>query len=154
MAFRTLEEVPVTGKRVFIRADLNVPIRDGHITDATRIDAALQAIKWVIANGGRPIVASHLGRPKGKRVPELSLRPIGEYLAEGAIAPIVMIRRGRHKFVHSPADPDQLYDLTADPDERVNLSSRADCGPSAPGRGGPPSRCAAPWRARHCRCSR
>ena len=52
---------------------------------------------------------------------------VGEYLAEGAVAPIVMIRRGRYKFVHSAADPDQFYDLTADPDERVNLSSRADC---------------------------
>jgi choline-sulfatase len=49
---------------------------------------------------------------------------IGEYLAEGAIAPIVMIRRLQHKFVHSPADPDQLYDLTADPDERLNLADR------------------------------
>jgi choline-sulfatase len=49
---------------------------------------------------------------------------IGEYLAEGAIAPIVMIRRSQHKFVHSPADPDQLYDLTADPDERSNLAER------------------------------
>jgi choline-sulfatase len=48
---------------------------------------------------------------------------IGEYLAEGAIAPIVMIRRGRHKFVHSPADPAQLYDLVADPDELVNLAA-------------------------------
>ena len=47
----------------------------------------------------------------------------GEYLAEGALAPIVMIRRGPHKFVHSPADPDQLYDLDADPDERENLAS-------------------------------
>jgi choline-sulfatase len=49
----------------------------------------------------------------------------GEYLAEGAIAPIVMVRRLRHKFVHSPADPDQLYDLTADPDERVNIAAQA-----------------------------
>jgi choline-sulfatase len=51
---------------------------------------------------------------------------IGEYLAEGAIAPIVMIRRGRHKFVHCPADPDQLYDLATDPDERTNLAARPD----------------------------
>lgn len=49
----------------------------------------------------------------------------GEYLAEGAIAPIVMIRRAGHKFVHSPADPDQLYDVAADPDERVNLAGHA-----------------------------
>jgi choline-sulfatase len=45
-----------------------------------------------------------------------------EYLAEGAIAPIVMIRRGRHKFIHSPADPDQLFDLAADPHERANVA--------------------------------
>jgi choline-sulfatase len=49
---------------------------------------------------------------------------LAEYLAEGALAPIVMIRRGRYKFVHSPADPDQLYDLVADPHERVNLAER------------------------------
>jgi choline-sulfatase len=47
---------------------------------------------------------------------------IGEYLAEGAIAPLVMIKRGRYKFVHSPVDPDQLYDLAEDPDELVNLA--------------------------------
>jgi phosphoglycerate kinase len=82
MALRSLEEVPVTAKRVFIRADLNVPIEDGRICDTTRIDEALHAIKWVIANGGRPIVASHLGRPKGKRVAALTLRPIAEYLGE------------------------------------------------------------------------
>jgi phosphoglycerate kinase len=82
MPLRRLEEVPVTGKRVFIRADLNVPIHDGQITDTTRIDEALAAIKWVIANGGRPIVASHLGRPKGKRDPRMSLRPVAEYLAD------------------------------------------------------------------------
>jgi choline-sulfatase len=46
-----------------------------------------------------------------------------EYLAEGAIAPIVMLRRGRHKFIHSPADPDQLYDLEADPNEVTNLAT-------------------------------
>ena len=53
---------------------------------------------------------------------------IGEYLAEGAIAPLVMIRRGRYKFVHSPVDPDQLYDLVGDPDERRNLASEAEHG--------------------------
>jgi choline-sulfatase len=51
---------------------------------------------------------------------------IGEYLAEGAIAPIVMIRRRNHKFIHSPGDPDQLYDLTLDPGERENLAPRAE----------------------------
>jgi choline-sulfatase len=49
---------------------------------------------------------------------------IGEYLAEGAVAPLVMIKRGRWKFVHCAVDPDQLYDLRADPDERVNLAEQ------------------------------
>ncbi len=82
MSLRRLEEVPVTAKRVFIRADLNVPIRDGEITDSTRVDEALPAIKWVIANGGHPIVASHLGRPKAKRVQALTLRPGAQYLGD------------------------------------------------------------------------
>jgi phosphoglycerate kinase len=82
MALRSLEDVPLTGKRVFIRADLNVPIRDGQITDTTRVDEALPAVKWVIANGGHPIVASHLGRPKGKRVQALTLRPVAQYLGD------------------------------------------------------------------------
>jgi choline-sulfatase len=61
-------------------------------------------------------------------LPHLSGTPdrddvVAEYLAEGAVAPIVMIRRGRHKFIHSPADPDQLFDLELDPAERVNLAS-------------------------------
>jgi choline-sulfatase len=47
---------------------------------------------------------------------------VGEYLAEGALAPIIMIRRGRHKFIHSPPDPDQLFDLAADPHELANLA--------------------------------
>jgi choline-sulfatase len=58
---------------------------------------------------------------------------IGEYLAEGAIAPVVMIRRGQFKFVHSPVDPDQLYDLSSDPDERINLAA-ADSGDVAAAR--------------------
>jgi choline-sulfatase len=61
-------------------------------------------------------------------LPHLSGTPghdevVAEYLAEGAIAPIVMIRRGSHKFIHSPADPDQLFDLASDPYERVNLAA-------------------------------
>ena len=65
---------------------------------------------------GRSLLAELEGRDGPAEV-------VGEYLAEGAIAPIVMIRRGRYKFLHSPVDPDQLYDLAADPDERDNLAA-------------------------------
>jgi choline-sulfatase len=77
---------------------------------------------------GPPGAAGAAGPLDGRSLlPHLSGRPdrdevVGEYLAEGAIAPIVMIRRGRHKFIHSPADPDQLFDLVADPGERINLA--------------------------------
>jgi choline-sulfatase len=69
--------------------------------------------------GGRSLLGALQGRGGGPG------EVIGEYLAEGAIAPLVMIRRGRHKFVHSPVDPDQLYDLAVDPDEQINLASQA-----------------------------
>jgi choline-sulfatase len=64
---------------------------------------------------GRSLCAELGGAAGGDEV-------IGEYLAEGAVAPVVMIRRGRFKFVHSPGDPDQLYDLGSDPDELANLA--------------------------------
>jgi phosphoglycerate kinase len=77
---RKLEELDVSGKRVFIRADLNVPLEGGKIGDPTRIEATLPTIKWVLEHGGRPVVASHLGRPKGRQA-ELSLRPVADFLA-------------------------------------------------------------------------
>jgi choline-sulfatase len=66
--------------------------------------------------------------PSGTATEPVEREVIGEYMGEGAIAPIVMIRRGDLKFVHSPVDPDQLYDLGADPDERVNLAEDSDWG--------------------------
>ena len=65
-------------------------------------------------------------RPDGRGAEPVEREVIGEYMGEGAIAPIVMIRRGEWKFVHSPVDPDQLYDLVADPHERVNLAADPD----------------------------
>ena len=78
---RTVTDLAVAGKRVFIRADLNVPLKDGKISDATRIEASLPTLRSVIDRGGLPILASHLGRPKGKVAREFSLRPVADYLA-------------------------------------------------------------------------
>ncbi|MBS0388326.1 MAG: choline-sulfatase [Proteobacteria bacterium] len=82
---------------------------------------------WAAPLDGRSLVAELTGQPA--TATEQTAEVIGEYLAEAAIAPIVMIRRGRYKFVHSPVDPDQLYDLEADPDERVNLAAQDGQGP-------------------------
>jgi phosphoglycerate kinase len=85
---RSLTALDVAGKRVFIRADLNVPLQDGRITDATRIERTLPTVRWVLEHGGRPVLASHLGRPKGQRRPELSLRPVAEFLRGALGVPV------------------------------------------------------------------
>ena len=72
----------VRGQRALLRADLNVPLRDGVISDDSRVRASLRTMRRLIAGGARLIVVSHLGRPKGTRVPELSLRPVAPRLAE------------------------------------------------------------------------
>jgi phosphoglycerate kinase len=82
MTFRTLAGVDVAGKRVLLRADLNVPLHDGKITDLTRIERLLPTIRELSEKGARVIVCSHFDRPKGKRVPEMSLKPVADALGE------------------------------------------------------------------------
>ena len=82
MNIKTLDSVDVRGKRVLLRCDLNVPLKDGVITDDGRIKASLPTIKYLLAQGASVVIAAHLGRPKGERKPELSLAPIAKRLSE------------------------------------------------------------------------
>ena len=82
MNIKTLDSVDVRGKRVLLRCDLNVPLKDGVITDDGRIKASLPTIKYLLAQGASVVITAHLGRPKGDRKPELSLSPIAKRLSE------------------------------------------------------------------------
>ena len=79
---KTVEDLHVTGKRVLVRCDFNVPLKNGVITDENRIVAALPTIQYLIANGAKVILCSHLGKPKGEPKPELSLAPVAVRLSE------------------------------------------------------------------------
>ncbi len=79
---KSVDDIQVKGKRVLVRCDFNVPLQDGVITDEVRLVAALPTLKKLIADGGRLILCSHLGKPKGVPVPELSLAPVAKRLSE------------------------------------------------------------------------
>ena len=82
MNIKTLDTIDVRGKRVLLRCDLNVPLKAGVITDDGRIKASLPTIKYLLAQGASVVITAHLGRPKGERVPELSLAPVSTRLSE------------------------------------------------------------------------
>ncbi len=79
---KTIEDIDVKGKRVLARCDFNVPLKDGEITNDKRIVAALPTIKYLMENGAKVILCSHLGRPKGEYKPEFSLAPVAKKLSE------------------------------------------------------------------------
>lgn len=84
MPHRTLSETDLSGKRVLIRVDLNVPVDGDRVTDDTRIRRILPTVEAVVAAGGKPILLAHFGRPKGQRVAEMSLRVVVDALAEAS----------------------------------------------------------------------
>jgi len=86
--FKTIDSLKLDGKRVLVRVDLNVPMKNGTVTDATRIERAAPTLNELAAKGAKVVVLSHFGRPDGKRVPEMSLKPLVEPLAHALGKPV------------------------------------------------------------------
>jgi len=88
---KTIRDIDPKGRRVFVRVDFNVPLKEGEIRDDTRIRAALPTLQDLLGRGASLLVASHLGRPKGKVKPELSLAPVAKRLSELLGRPVQML---------------------------------------------------------------
>jgi phosphoglycerate kinase len=122
----SIKDLDLHGKRVFIRVDFNVPIKDGKVDDDSRITASLPTIQYAIEHGARVILASHLGRPKGERVDKYRLRPVAEHLAELLKRPVAFaddcIGEAAQSKVNALADGDVLLleNLRFHPEEEKN----------------------------------
>jgi len=88
MSKLSITDLDLKGKRLFVRVDFNVPVKDGRVEDDSRIRGALPTIQYALEHGARVILASHLGRPKGERNDKYSLRPVAEHLAKLMSAPV------------------------------------------------------------------
>ena len=114
MKKRSVRDLPIAGRRVFVRVDFNVPLKDGVIGDDTRIRASLPTIKFVLDAGAQCVVlASHLGRPKGKPTPGMSLHPVAARLGDVLGEPVA--------FAHDCIGPDAERAVASPPPSRVVL---------------------------------
>ena len=104
MPFRTLDGLAVQGRRVLLRADLNVPVRDGRITDLTRIERLSPTIRELADAGAKVIVFSHFDRPRGQRVPAMSLAPMAVALAEVLGKPVRFAEDSTGPIAHAAVD--------------------------------------------------
>jgi phosphoglycerate kinase len=136
----TIEQLQLAGRRVFLRADLNVPLQDGTVADDTRLRAAVPTIRYALERGAAVVLASHLGRPRGAVTHALSLRPVAERVAELLGQPVPLapdcvgpeVRAQAHAL--APGGVLLLENLRFHPEEEANdegfareLAALADC---------------------------
>ncbi|MDC0737508.1 phosphoglycerate kinase [Cognatishimia sp. SS12] len=113
MAWKTLDDMDLNGKRVLVRVDINVPMENGVVTDATRIERIVPTVKDILAMGGTPILLAHFGRPKGKPVPEMSLKPLVPALQSAFGTDVTFIERPSHDEIFGlPQDAVVLIENT------------------------------------------
>ncbi|WP_299730908.1 phosphoglycerate kinase [uncultured Tateyamaria sp.] len=113
MGWKTLDDMDLNGKRVLTRVDINVPVEDGRVTDATRIERIAPTIADIRARGGSPVLLAHFGRPKGKPVPEMSLEPLVPALETAFGCPVSFVERPSRDWIDSqPQDAVILVENT------------------------------------------
>ena len=113
MGWKTLDDMDLSGKRVLTRVDINVPMEDGRITDATRIERIVPTISDIRGRGGSPVLLAHFGRPKGKHVPEMSLAPLAPALEAAFGCPVTFIERPSREWIDAqPKDAVILVENT------------------------------------------
>jgi len=122
MAWNTLDDMDLSGKRVLVRVDINVPMADGQVTDTTRIDRIVPTVKDIQAKGGMPILLAHFDRPKGKVVPEMSLKQIVPALsaALGQVVTFIDSDYGEAVAKMTASDVALLENLRFNPGEEAN----------------------------------
>ncbi|MFQ3255391.1 MAG: phosphoglycerate kinase, partial [Loktanella salsilacus] len=122
MAWKTLDDMDLNGKRVLVRVDINVPVADGKVTDTTRIDRIVPTVKDILAAGGTPILLAHFDRPKGKVVPEMSLAQIVPALSAALGLDVTFVDGGYGEAVGKLAAGDValLENLRFNPGEEAN----------------------------------
>lgn len=108
---KSMNDVAVKGKRVFVRVDFNVPMEDGRITDETRIRAAIPTIAQLVDNGAKVILASHLGRPKGEVKEDMRLTAVGVRLSELMNQPVTKLDESIGEAVEAAVNNMQEGDI-------------------------------------------
>ena len=113
MSWKTLDAFDLAGKRVLTRVDINVPVAEGKVTDATLIERIVPTVKHIVAQGGSAILLAHFGRPKGKVVPEMSLKQLVPSLSEHFGQDVIFVERPSRDFIDAqPADAIILVENT------------------------------------------
>lgn len=124
MGWKTLDDMDLSGKRVLTRVDINVPVEDGRVTDATRIERIVPTVQDILSKGGQPLLIAHFGRPKGKVVPEMSLRVCIPALEEALGRKVVFIETleaaGAHTAEQDEAPVLLLENIRFHPGEEAN----------------------------------